>query len=107
WIVLLSASLFVALYTTWLEGNLQGDVLWHVAPLIVGKATAMVLIPAVLISLIVLVRKLFRRTTSNSAIFITSTIVWVILAWSNINVASYEATMQGLSWETDGIEHHV
>lgn len=97
WIGLLGGSVLVAFYTSWLEGELQGSVLWHVAPLILGKATAMVLIPAILVGFIVLIRKFFKRRTSDLAVFIASIIIWIILVWSNINVASYEASMRGLS----------
>lgn len=97
WSLLFVASLLVGFYTSWLEGGIEGDVLWNVIPRIFGKALGMVLIPAIMAGFIVLVRKLLRRSTSNNFIFITVTIFWVILAWSHVNVVSYEANTDELS----------
>ncbi len=98
WITLVVASTVLALYVTWREGALRGDLLVEVLPLILGKVVALVFIPVVVVGIVFLFGKLIKRHASNTTIFGVTAVVWIFLAVSSITATSYETSDRNVSY---------
>lgn len=112
WGSLILASALVALYLTWVETGLSGNLVDAVIPLVLGKAAALLLIPAIPVWCVVLIRKLFRRSTSKPVIFVSTSIIWAVMVFLNIRASSFESTAQqyeavGLTPEDQEISEEV
>lgn len=98
WIALVVASGATALFLVWLENALTGDLLVEVVPLVLGKATGLVLIPVVIAGVVMLFGKLFKRPASDATVFSVAAIVWIVLAASNITVTNYESSARSAGY---------
>ncbi len=109
WITLTVASVVFALYATWREGALGGELLVEVLPLILGKVFALVLIPVVAVGVVIVIGKFIRRQVSDTKIFGVTAVVWLFLAVSNITVTSYESSVRnvGYVFQPKGCEYAI
>jgi len=109
WITLTLASIVIALYLTWREGAFRGDLLVEVLPLILGKVIALVLVPVVAVSIVMLFRKIVNSPVADKTAFGVAALVWLILAASSITVTSYEASVRtdGYRFQPQGCEYVV
>lgn len=97
WLALVVVSALVATLIAWISNDLSGDLLLEVVPVLLGGTTALVLLPGVVVGSVVLIRKLFKRSTSDAAVFILAGLVWMILAFSAVQVSLFESRMPTLS----------
>ena len=94
WVPLTFASASVAIYLVWLDSSFRGDLFVIVLPSILGRTAGLVVIPAVVVGVLVLVVKLFKRAVPNAMVFFLSGVLWLLLVISSINVALFERSWQ-------------